>query len=288
MNPALVAAVALSFVFLVGSTLLVWSISRSAQQADALVLETLQVKEKIAEILTLMTAAESAQRGYALTQHADLLKPYTDAQSKLPTLIQALRAQLAGNPSQLTRVDELNATIAASFDAMDEAMRSMQVGKMAEATRVMRDDAETLHALDQAVSQLDRAESEKLLLQQGTASASRDRFLEAVTAMLISCGVLALFGLMSVRRTVATIEASRLFLHEQNKILDARVQHRTQALQDAVDEATRERRRAESLLTDVSHRVGNNLALVSSFLTMQQRAVHHPEAARALDAARTR
>ena len=38
----------------------------------------------------------------------------------------------------------------------------------------------------------------------------------------------------------------------------------------------------------MNHRVGNNLALVSSFLTMQQRAVKNPEAARALSAARTR
>jgi len=38
----------------------------------------------------------------------------------------------------------------------------------------------------------------------------------------------------------------------------------------------------------VNHRVGNNLALVSSFLTMQLRAVKHPEAAKALDAARAR
>jgi two-component sensor histidine kinase len=38
----------------------------------------------------------------------------------------------------------------------------------------------------------------------------------------------------------------------------------------------------------VNHRVGNNLALVSSFLTMQQRAVTNPEAARALSAARAR
>jgi two-component sensor histidine kinase len=42
------------------------------------------------------------------------------------------------------------------------------------------------------------------------------------------------------------------------------------------------------LLTDVNHRVGNNLALVSSFLTMQQRTTRHPDAARALAAARSR
>jgi two-component sensor histidine kinase len=70
--------------------------------------------------------------------------------------------------------------------------------------------------------------------------------------------------------------------------LEAKVAERTAELQSAVDVAQRERNRAEALLTDVNHRVGNNLALVSSFLTMQQRMVKNPEAARALHAARAR
>lgn len=130
---------------------------------------------------------------------------------------------------------------------------------------------------------------QQLLVERQRASADlRDRFSTAVVMMLLACGVLALFALISVRRYVATIHASRLQLASHNAELEQRVQARTEELAQAADEAHRERARAESLLTDVNHRVGNNLALVSSFLTMQQRAVKNPDAARALSAARMR
>jgi two-component sensor histidine kinase len=99
---------------------------------------------------------------------------------------------------------------------------------------------------------------------------------------------LALFALISVRGYVSAVHQSRLRLASHNAELEARVQARTEELAKAAEDANRERARAESLLTDVNHRVGNNLALVSSFLTMQQRAVKNPDAARALSAARMR
>jgi len=94
--------------------------------------------------------------------------------------------------------------------------------------------------------------------------------------------------LTSVRRYMHAIDASRKRLAAYNKELEHRVRERTEELARTTDVAERERVRAETLLTDVNHRVGNNLALVSSFLTMQQRIVKNPEAARALGAARAR
>ena len=84
------------------------------------------------------------------------------------------------------------------------------------------------------------------------------------------------------------VHESRLRLAIHNAELEERVMARTEELAQRPKHAHRERARAESLLTDVNHRVGNNLALVSSFLTMQQRAVKNPDAARALSAARSR
>jgi two-component sensor histidine kinase len=103
-----------------------------------------------------------------------------------------------------------------------------------------------------------------------------------------TCGVLALFALISARRYTFAVTASRERLQQYNAELESRVAERTSELAQAAQLADHERSRAESLLTDVNHRVGNNLALVSSFLTMQLRSVKNPDAARALDAARSR
>jgi two-component sensor histidine kinase len=286
---ALVATVALSFVFLLASAAIMWSLARSAEAADRLVLHTLEVKQRIASILTLMTAAESAQRGYLFTRDDVFLAPYATAQTSIPGELAALRELVSDNPTQLARADELSVTIDARLAAMEDALRLLKTQRPEAASQIVRERGGLLmKAFRDQIDALNEAEDLLLLERQQRVGASRDRFFQAESAMLISCGVLALFALVSIRSRVATLESSRVFLGDQNRLLEERVQARTLELERAAELAMRERKRAESLLTDVNHRVGNNLALVSSFLTMQQRAVRHPEAARALDAARAR
>jgi two-component sensor histidine kinase/CHASE3 domain sensor protein len=286
---ALVATVALSFGFLVASAAIMWNLARSAEEADRWVLRTLEAQQRIASILTLMTAAESGQRGFLLTRDDEFLAPYTTAQNTIPLELSALRQLVADNPFQLTRVDELAATAEARLAALGDVLRILNENRSNESAQVLRERSRRLmDAFRNQIAALNHAEDQRLAQREQQVGASRDRFFQAVTAMLLSCGVLALFALVSIRRYVATLESSRALLRDQNQLLEERVKARTLDLQHAAELATRERSRAESLLTDVNHRVGNNLALVSSFLTMQKRAVSHPEAAKALDAARAR
>jgi two-component sensor histidine kinase/CHASE3 domain sensor protein len=286
---ALVATVALSFVLLLASAGLVWDVTQDAQEADRLVVHTLQVKQRLAEILTVMTAAESGQRGYLFTGDRQLLEPYESARATVPDTLKKLRELVADNPPQITRVDELTALIERRFAAMDETLRWSRESNAAQAVEVLRTRGQALmNEFRRQLRRLDEVESALLLERQERAAANRERFFQAVAVMLVSCGFLALFALISVRRYLATLESSRALLSDQNRVLEERVHKRTIELEKAAELANRERTRAEALLTDVNHRVGNNLALVSSFLTMQLRAVRHPEAAKALDAARGR
>lgn len=70
--------------------------------------------------------------------------------------------------------------------------------------------------------------------------------------------------------------------------VENRVRHRTARLEAARCLAEKERRRAELLLQDTSHRVGNSLAGVSSMLGLQLSRAHDEEARRALLSARDR
>jgi two-component sensor histidine kinase len=138
------------------------------------------------------------------------------------------------------------------------------------------------------IGQLDSTETVRQQLRQQEVAVTRQRLNLAIVAVLVAAAALAGFALASVRRYVALIDASNRQLAAYNADLERRVNERTDELARVADLANRERNRAETLLTDVNHRVGNNLALVSSFLTMQQRAVKSTEAALALDAARAR
>jgi len=116
----------------------------------------------------------------------------------------------------------------------------------------------------------------------------RSQFVASVASLVIAGGLLAVFALFSMRRYSESLALSREQLATYNRELEARVAERTAELVATTEIATRERNRAESLLTDVNHRVGNHLALVSAFLAMQQRAAGHPDAVKALAAARSR
>jgi two-component sensor histidine kinase/CHASE3 domain sensor protein len=288
-NRALIVIVATSFLLLMAAALLVYRISREATQADEAVLRTLTVKQATRDLFNLLSSAESGQRGYLLTGDARLLEPYRTARQSFDAQLGELRLLVAENPSQVQRLTELTPILVDRLGAIEQTLSYAGIGQRREAAQVvLRRGVPLMRDIRERFAELDNAESRLLLERQATAAAMRERFVLAVSALLVACGVLALFALISVRRYLTAIDESRWRLASYNKELEQRVHERTEELAQAADLANRERVRAETLLTDVNHRVGNNLALVSSFLTMQQRVVKNPEAARALGAARAR
>jgi two-component sensor histidine kinase/CHASE3 domain sensor protein len=288
-NRALVATIALSFLLLLASAGLTFHVSRRGVAADAAVVHSMEVQQALNETLLTLGGAESGLRGYLLTGNEAFLKPHREADELLPKQLATLRQLVADNRSQLATVAAIAPLVEQRLDAIDAALAAHSAGRRAEAIAALqRSGLPTLNDIRTRIEAATDFEQKLLADKQSEAAALRERFTSAVLAMLIACGVLSLFALISVRRYVTAVYKSRLQLALHNAELEQRVTARTEELRRVAEEAHRERTRAESLLTDVNHRVGNNLALVSSFLTMQQRAVKNPDAARALSAARMR
>ena len=288
-NRALVATIALSFLLLLGSAGLTFHVSRQGVDADALVVHTMEVQRAFHTTLLTLGGAESGLRGFLLTGDEAFLKPHREAGELLPRQLTTLRQMVADNPEQMANLDAVSPLIEERLQAIDVALAAHDAGRRADAVAALqRSGLPTLNDIRRRFEWATELEQRLLVERQIAAAALRDRFANAVVVMLIACGILAVFALVSVRRYVATVHESRLRLAAHNAELEERVKARTEELATAAEQANRERARAESLLTDVNHRVGNNLALVSSFLTMQQRAVKNPDAARALSAARMR
>lgn len=288
-NRALVATVALSFLLLLGSAALTFHVSRRGVAADALVVHTMEVQRALNRALLTLGGAESGLRGFLLTGNEGFLQPHREAARLLPQQLAGLRELVADNPPQLANFDAFAPLIEQRLAAIETALAAQTAGHRAEAIAALqRSGLPTLNDIRTRIEAATDLEQQLLAERQTSAAALRDRFTSTVVVMLLACGVLALFALISVRRYVATVHQSRLRLAIHNADLELRVMARTEDLKKAAEEAHRERARAESLLTDVNHRVGNNLALVSSFLTMQQRTVKNPDAVRALSAARMR
>jgi two-component sensor histidine kinase/CHASE3 domain sensor protein len=288
-NRILLASVVLSFAMLVASVLLVYEISRESEAAEAAVIHTLKVKQSAATLLNLIASSESGQRGYLLTGDESLLAPYRTARQSFDQQLGALRLLVADDPDQLRRIDELTPVLVERLGAIEQTMRYAAAGRQSDAARVVtQQGAPLMRDIRARFEAFDEAEDALLLARQHSATEVRTKFTLAVGAMLAICVMLAIVSLMSVRRYLISIDESRRRLATYNRELERRVRERTEELAKAAELANRERVRAETLLTDVNHRVGNNLALVSSFLTMQQRVATSPDAIRALGAARAR
>lgn len=104
----------------------------------------------------------------------------------------------------------------------------------------------------------------------------------------ISTFLLAFIIYERFQRDMKMLQKYQKKLKEDNATLEKRVELRTKELKEAQIHAERERKRAEILLQDASHRVGNSLAIVSSLLNLQAGKSLNNETKTALLSARDR
>lgn len=285
----LIGSVLLSFILMVAAAVLTLRISKQADEADAWVVHTLEVKQKIAQLTGALASAESGQRGYLITGDKSFLEPYRLASESVPSLLEKLRELVVDNTTQQEMLDAVTPLILEKITIIGRILELVGQGEHARATQIVRTSGtHMMKDIREQMAGLDAGESTLLATRRSTVAMLRRQFAIAVAAMLLASVCLTGLSMFGVRRHIALVEASRQRLATINSELEERVAQRTLDLAQAAEVATRERNRAEALLTDVNHRVGNNLALVSSFLTMQQRNTKNPEAARALNAARAR
>ena len=280
---------ALSFVLLLVAAALMYRVSVQSREAEGWVVHTLEVKHAIAQLLSDLSSAEAGQRGYLLTDDPVFLEPYNALRASLDDELKQLRATVSDNREQLDRFTAVTPVIVSRLGAIEQTLTHASRGEAVQAKEVVRRQGLPLMTEVRArLEEMDAVESRLLIERQGRSADVQRRFILTIAVLLAACAVLTALAFVSLRRYVVAIHQSRERLATYNAELEARVRDRTDELARAAETAHRERARAEALLTDVNHRVGNNLALVSSFLTMQQRAVKNPDAQRALGAAKAR
>lgn len=287
---ALVVTVVLCFLMLLVSTVVLVGMSRTAVRTDEWISHTLEVKQALATLATTIAEAEAAQRGYLVTGDEAFLATFRAAQDAIPAQLLSLASLVAEDNVQLERLEAaLTPAIERCFKAIGETLDLSRTADRNKIAQIVRGrGAAAMREINERIAEMDASESRTLLARRQQAAVIREQFIAGVSALVIVAGIFAVFALLSVRAYLKGLEQNRQRLAAYHADLEAKVAERTAELNRSTELAQRERNRAETLLTDVNHRVGNNLALVSSFLTMQQRALTSPEAVKALGAARTR
>lgn len=288
---------ALAFLLLFGAALAALMLAPLAQRHANAVVHTIEVRSELLSVLNLLQGTETGQRGYLLTHNPEYLEPYNAARFEVGRKLTALEERVADNPRQQARIRALQDVIAQRIAILDGTITLGRAGNFEAATGIVGNNRGKA-LMDEARAIVNRAiAAETVLLAEREEETIRVHTLLWISLIgaLTAGVVLVVLSVRIMRRQLTTMKQRRDQLAQLNEELEARVTERTRELESARElaeaEAGRaeyERGRVELLLRDVTHRVGNNLAMVSSLLRMQQSKLDDDQARTALETARGR
>ena len=281
---------AVAFAALLGANFMTARMIERTVDVNAAVEQSHEVRGAVRDLLAAALDAEAGQRGFLLTGHVAYLSIHDQAVARTPELLDRLQRQAAPNAAQQDRVRRLRALFRQRYALIGQGLdlyRSGDAGAAIDSVREGEGRRVTIE-IRSLLSAIDAAESERLRRRsQRSAEAARQTVtVNAVGASLILLA--AVIILILIRNYLAEIHEARRTLDEVNRGLEETVLERTEDLLKANDELALARDKAEALLREVNHRVGNSLQLVSSMILLQAKEAPGKAARDALFAAQAR
>jgi two-component sensor histidine kinase len=251
---------------------------------------TLLVRQQLSTWLIAAQDLENRERGYLLTRDESYLRQYQSAKDAVGKIHESLTSLVAGNPEQLEKVDAINVTLRERVALIDQAIADFKSGQASSETLVAESERgrQVMGRLRGMIA--DAKEQEETLFREHVEQFRSQSFwlLVAVIATLVASAALAVMAIVRERQRIAALEVSSIALASTNRMLEQRVKERTEELAVERDRAKAERERAEALLRDVTHRIGNTLALAAGFINLHVRHTSDPLALKTLTGARDR
>jgi signal transduction histidine kinase len=221
----------------VASVLLV----NKARDDNGWVTHTVETENQINALLLEIRRAESAARGFVLTQGPEFLRDHDAAVANIVPYATRLAQLIGDNPTQADNLKKLSGAIDTRLDQFVREMDLVRHNNLAAATALVSEAAAggtsvTIREVGAAM----RAEEERLLAMR-TINADRSQVLASSVTIAGSSMVIALAGMSMylVRRSSRARDEAEARLRDNNLNLEATIDERTADLREANDEIQR-------------------------------------------------
>lgn len=255
------------------------------------VTHTLLVQQELSNWLSAAQDLETGQRGYLLTHDPQYLEPYQSARKSLGSIHAELTQLVGDSPQQLATIEQINTTLQERLAVIDKNLAEIDASQPEASARPATGNGLGLQIMDRLRHQILTAKNQEKSLFEKRLEQFKSRsfwLLAAMLSTLLASAGLAMIALIHERQRAAALELTALTLSTTNRALEKHVEARTEELAIERDRAEAERERAEALLRDVTHRIGNTLALVVGFINLHIRHTTDPMSVRTLTGARDR
>jgi signal transduction histidine kinase len=243
------------------------------------VLQTLEIDGQLHRIQTLVTDAETGQRGFLLTGRLTYLDPYVAAHRELGAALERLAGATVANPVQRRAIADLKTEIATKLAELQQTIDLRVANRPDAALAIINNDSgkETMARIRTILA--DMSEEERRLFEQRSArAASLNEFGQwAVIGSALLVVILGGLTLYDGRRRLMELQASNLQLAKE---VGERRAAESQVLQMQKMEAVGQ------LTGGIAHDFNNMLAIIVGSLEMARRRLagtEHPGVARFID-----
>ncbi|HEY1225040.1 MAG TPA: CHASE3 domain-containing protein [Brevundimonas sp.] len=192
-------------------------------------------------VLLTVLDAETGQRGFILTARAEFMRPYTEARTRLPEVLETLREAAADDPDIAVRAARIETLAQAKVDELERTINLARTGRAGEAIQVIRGQRGKIlmDQLRDEVAAVDEIQETRLAFARRRSewASGATVVVNALAAVLIL--VLAGISLWLIRRYIGEIQQARDQVARLNEGLEDKVRERTGALSRANEEIQR-------------------------------------------------
>tara|TARA_R110000787_G_scaffold16622_25_gene50779 strand:- start:22476 stop:23918 length:1443 start_codon:yes stop_codon:yes gene_type:complete len=259
-------------------------------KADSWIEHTLQIQEDAREYEVLVQDMELGFRGYILSRNPRFLEPYATARADIPRMQERLQGRVGDNKEQMARLERIAKLLVSHQVLIDKALDAATKANFEGAVLLFSKSLENriIPDLHFEFAAFQREETSLLAQRRAEAEALSGWMLGAAGVAMGGAVITLCLAIILSRRRYLALARNEMTLSMENSELVKSMRRRAEELAAARDEAEESTRRAEALLRDVHHRVGNSLQLVAAFLGLQANQSDNDECVAALRAARDR